>query len=63
MVVRTRSLFITAREAELVIPETNRTDLLLFKFGVTAELSQVTGVEIRSRVSIQDLSASMGHWD
>ena len=59
----TRSFMITAPKMELVIPETNRTDLLLFKFGVEAELSEIVGSEIRSRVTVQDLSASMGHWN
>ena len=59
----TRSVLIRAPKMELVIPETNRTDLLLFKFGVEAELSEIVGLEIRSQVIVQDLSASMGHWN
>ena len=59
----TRGVMAELDLVELVIPETNRTDLLLFKFGLRAELSAVLGSEVRARATVSELSASMGHWD
>eukprot|EP01047_Picozoa_sp_COSAG01_P027761 COSAG01_NODE_1841_length_9077_cov_3.062709_2_plen_2431_part_00 len=62
-IAHTRSIIFTAREAEIVIPETRRTDLLLFNFSVRGEHSNIFNHEIRFKLNVKNLSASMGHWD
>ena len=58
----TRIMKVSIGKAEVVIPEKNRTDLLLCRFGFEGEASSIFDQEFRVTCKLINCSVSMGHW-
>jgi hypothetical protein len=58
----THTVSLSVGQAEVVVPEKNRTDLLVCRFGFTGEGSGIFDQEFRVACKLGDCSVSMGHW-